>query len=792
MNRKFLIITIALALIVACASPALAATATAASTLDTASHMQIEIAKDNDVSAAMLSKLLGTEWQSIAGSKAADMLDGLGKFAGVFTLFLSILNAIAMLFVAVLVLYEWGIHAVTVAHQGKDGNFNNLWVPVRQAFSFSLVVPVTSGGLSLLQAAIIGAVSLSINFANVVWDEVGGYLLSHVQTGVVDNVPPFVDEESMALIGPMFKSVVAQEVAIAMGNKLPEVPVQAYPEKPGYFSKYQSVSAAHGGKYTIVREPLEGRISVYLTAPFRRSPLGDLGGVLIPYPVKKGDTEDKDDKAQFDAMRKVAEARATAVVEMWESLRVWADYYLHDEKANPNRIFVDQQRPRPEGDGLTVARKYRDHVMSISESNLALLRSQLGVEKMLKKAIDSDGTESKLGWVSAGLMPFSFAQAQKRLDDLSFGGGAVFINAAGDYTVHSAGAIGNKAIGYAPAWANEELLQGRVYQPISEEGDAPNAVNRLIAGLFLGQGNGVLDNQGILSGTLQKFRQADPMVVISDFGRKFYEFASTLAGITLGAAGLSWLPLVGDALAAIATSPAMAGAMYVGFALAVCLFFLPPIAVLSAWIWALLKWALTIVYTLTGAPLWAIAHCAPEGQGFSGDHARQGYYILLDLLLRPALMTGGVVVSMAVWQVAADLYSTLLAKYLNGFTSFNGSGIIAELIFSAVVFLIFMAIYLKIFTFCINQGPSLVMDLFGRRGASSLEASDHDGQHITAAAGLATAKGGQMLGNMASGIQDGTAGAKSMYGKVRGKLDAMQGSEGTVSGGSMGSMAAKE
>ena len=783
--KRSIIIIVAVAFLTLCVS-----TAYADDVLDPTLDMphQVAIDKDNDVSAAMLSKLLGTEWQFIAGSKAADALGGAGKWAGVFTKFLSILNVLAMAFAAASVMSHWGIAALETAHHGKTGGktYNTFWTPVRHAFSFSLCVPVTGGGLSLLQAGIIAAISISINFANVMWDSLGSYMISHVQTGVIDNSAPFVDEESLSLIRPMFRAIVAQEVILAeRPDDFAQVKEKALPDgnnaRPLF---YRSVQAAVGGKYAIVREPLQGTVNIYLTGT-KRMGLGELGSISIPAPVRKtknGKLENPDDFAQYTAMSGISEARAAAVIELWEGLRGWAQFYLSDPE-NGNRIYTDARYPRPEKDGLALARRYRDTVMNASEAHLATLRSQLGVQKMLKKAIDSDGTQSKLGWVSAGLMPYTFSQAQKRLDDLCFGGGATFVNTRKDYEISNVGDAANASIRGAYAWSSEALLQGRLYQSVDEEGDGAGAVNRLIAGIFLdsNNGNGITDNEGILAGTLAKFRQADPIVVISDFGRKCYGVAASVAAISIGSAALSWIPLVGDSLAAISTSSAITGLMYLAFALGVILYFLPPIAVLGAWIWALLKWALTIIYVLTGAPLWTVAHSAPEGPGFTGEHARQGYYILLDLTLRPALLTGGVVVSMAVWQVAADLYNTLLSKYLNGFTSFNGSGLIQELIFAAILFIIFGAIYLKIFTFCINTGPNLVMDMFGRRGAASLDSSDYDGQHITAASGLAVSKGIGAVSSAASGAVGGLKGGAALYSKAKGALqDKLSGGNGGV------------
>ncbi len=190
-TQKF--ITIAFIAIMLCALAIDVSAAERAGSIDLPDRIQIT--KDNDVSAAMLSKLFGTEWQAIAGGFASDAAGGAGKFAGAFVLCLSILNAITMFFVSAMVLYTWGVAAIETAHYGKLGGttYSNPWLPIRHLTAFSITVPVSAGGLSLLQYSIIAVVSFSINLANVAWDKAGGYLITHAQQGVIDNVPPFIE-----------------------------------------------------------------------------------------------------------------------------------------------------------------------------------------------------------------------------------------------------------------------------------------------------------------------------------------------------------------------------------------------------------------------------------------------------------------------------------------------------------------------------------------------------------------------------------------------------------------------
>ena len=61
---------------------------------------------------------------------------------------------------------------------------------------------------------------------------------------------------------------------------------------------------------------------------------------------------------------------------------------------------------------------------------------------------------------------------------------------------------------------------------------------------------------------------------------------------------------------------------------------------------SLVGWLILAIETIMAAPLWVVAHAMPEGEGFAGNHARQGYMLLLAVLIRPPLMVAGFFMSM--------------------------------------------------------------------------------------------------------------------------------------------------
>lgn len=68
------------------------------------------------------------------------------------------------------------------------------------------------------------------------------------------------------------------------------------------------------------------------------------------------------------------------------------------------------------------------------------------------------------------------------------------------------------------------------------------------------------------------------------------------------------------------------------------------------WGLAILGWMILIVESLLAAPLWAASHAVPEGEGFAGRYALQGWQLFLNVALRPILLTIGLLISMFVMQ----------------------------------------------------------------------------------------------------------------------------------------------
>jgi len=85
---------------------------------------------------------------------------------------------------------------------------------------------------------------------------------------------------------------------------------------------------------------------------------------------------------------------------------------------------------------------------------------------------------------------------------------------------------------------------------------------------------------------------------------------------------------------------------------------------------AVLAWIKTIFEAMVGMPLWALAHLRYDGQGFPTRQSMMGYFLLVDIFIRPILIIFGLVASSIIFYAMARTLNnvfTLVVSNLAGF-----------------------------------------------------------------------------------------------------------------------------
>jgi hypothetical protein len=130
---------------------------------------------------------------------------------------------------------------------------------------------------------------------------------------------------------------------------------------------------------------------------------------------------------------------------------------------------------------------------------------------------------------------------------------------------------------------------------------------------------------------------------------------------------------------------------------------------------------------LVAIPLWLTFHMTPEGEGWSGEHAKVGYQMILEVALRPVLMVFGALFAFFLMTPIVWLANQMFFEYA---TSVN-STILSPITFfwvalgEAALYCV-MLFYLISFVFSmVDKLPSQVMRWISISGNHTDQGLDH-------------------------------------------------------------------
>jgi len=126
-----------------------------------------------------------------------------------------------------------------------------------------------------------------------------------------------------------------------------------------------------------------------------------------------------------------------------------------------------------------------------------------------------------------------------------------------------------------------------------------------------------------------------------------------------------------------------------GFTLA---YFLPLIPFLR-FFFNILTWVVMVLESVIMMPLVALAHLNPEGDGLPGANAKNGYFFLFGIMLRPVLMVFGLICGLLIFLTAVAFMNQLYSIAVIGILGVGQSG---SVFISRVIFSIFYVVLLYI------------------------------------------------------------------------------------------------
>lgn len=149
-----------------------------------------------------------------------------------------------------------------------------------------------------------------------------------------------------------------------------------------------------------------------------------------------------------------------------------------------------------------------------------------------------------------------------------------------------------------------------------------------------------------------------PMVQLIALGKGIVDSAIENLGRAIMFAGMGGIagavdPHVGASVQAL--SGFFLSIATIGLGIGFTLYYVVPFLPFIYFFFAVGAWVKTIFEAMVGAPLWALAHLRIDGEGFPGNSANNGYFLIFEIFIRPILTVFGLVGGFAIFTAMAHI-----------------------------------------------------------------------------------------------------------------------------------------
>ena len=162
--------------------------------------------------------------------------------------------------------------------------------------------------------------------------------------------------------------------------------------------------------------------------------------------------------------------------------------------------------------------------------------------------------------------------------------------------------------------------------------------------------------------------------------------------------------------------------------------YLPLVAMFAAGFYSLF-WILEVTILALFAPLWALAVGIPQGEGFIGQHGKEGLSRVTDIALRPVLFTGMFVVSLGLYYLSSDMLIILTSEALGANKNIPTAGMFFSLAGVLGSYLVYALVLWRTIHFSfeiLHTGPYWAMKVLGieSRDGRESRAMEAGGQNV--------------------------------------------------------------
>ena len=581
-----------------------------------------------DKASEMLSELFGNQWWEVLWSG-----QGVQGEPSLVMPILGWFNAIMMAAVCLILLYVVGHAMIGSAHEGTPlgRRLHSIWVPVRSVLAISFLAPIPKAEcLNIIQGIVLAFVGFSIQFANVAMEAGIDYLTDHHGQVVATAPTDLTDGASDA-------------ARVALHNYMIQYHQAEFQDKPNVAGYQKNVIPPSSGLLGMGGTDYT-KINYLFNNP---EPYSEdmMGGVTIK--CKAADSElcqARQDALEMllDKMKNIAALKVEQLAgedrympEPHEVNQLLEDYAHTVSEAIKDRI--DRENPE-------LKKELSEFRNAMKEQGFAMLGSYFWVMSRFSTALQDQvsSTVSAADYSSKLLA----AQTVTRFNQIE-----INLKAMDSYY---------KSVNYSRSVA--ELGGGSINEEDTEKGKLAKILESLSDRLFMDQ----------VDGFIKSIASGDPVSSLSAWGhtmmKTVYIAAMVLFGLLMGG---SSIPIIGDSIAGAAGNYIvaigfffLAPIFFLGFILA---YYLPAVPFII-WSISFFSWIIMVLEALVAAPVWAVMHASPDGEGIAGDKGAQGYTIFLQVLMRPVLMVIGFFFALLLTHVAS-YFGEMFSVFFHGLTS---------------------------------------------------------------------------------------------------------------------------
>ncbi|MCB1563265.1 MAG: DotA/TraY family protein [Alphaproteobacteria bacterium] len=192
-------------------------------------------------------------------------------------------------------------------------------------------------------------------------------------------------------------------------------------------------------------------------------------------------------------------------------------------------------------------------------------------------------------------------------------------------------------------------------------------------------GNIIIDTINTIVGTsglfdMRKNADIHPLAQLSALGKGMMEATvRNAAYATAGVIGPGLLGMTEDFAGKI--SKVAGNFLFViltlSIGISVILYYILPFLPFIYFLFALSGWIKSLFEAIVAMPLWAMAHIRIDGEGLPGPSATNGYFLLLEIMLRPSLILFGLLAGISIFSASVSVLNNIFDLVVSNVGGFD-------------------------------------------------------------------------------------------------------------------------